>query len=81
MDAASTVRIPRNIINGADTRDPNSTATFPQVSPPDEVPAQAWPQNDYGQASDNQAPPPPNHGQKNPQGWAQLGTQQFPPPR
>ena len=79
MDASSTVRIPRNIISGADAQDPNSTAVFPQQSAPqDEGPAPAWPQNDYGQPG---YAPPQQHpqGHRNPQAWAHLGTQQFPP--
>lgn len=97
MDAASTVRIPRNLVTGPGQGDPESTMAFPnpvQEQQPYQAPAghqpppppawpqnESWPQNEYGQPPHHHAPEQVHHPQQNPNGWAQLGGAPFPPRR
>lgn len=85
MDASTTVRIPRSVVNGSDrdTRDPDSTMAIPQRERQHETPIGAWPQTDYGQAPAQQdLPPNPYQQQRGPGEFGPLGSQaaqQFPP--
>ncbi|MFB9570553.1 hypothetical protein ACFFRS_26615 [Saccharopolyspora hordei] len=82
MDAANTVRIPRDVVDQADS--PDTTQVIPQSGPqqhqprPQHQPAdpqpQDWPTEDYGQ----QLPPNPYQAQRGPNEFGPLGSQATP---
>lgn len=90
MDASTTLRIPRDIVDGSDPgdHDPDSTVVLPhpqqQAAPRQGYPqggqqqdSDGWPTTDYAQ----QAPPEPYHAQRGPNEFGPLGsqaTQHFP---
>jgi hypothetical protein len=93
MDAANTVRIPRDVVSQADSA--NTTQVLPsagqqhqqppapQQQPPQyqqAEPQHGWPTEDYGSAQQN-LPPNPYHAQRGPNEFGPLGsqaTQQYP---
>ncbi|MCI2422186.1 hypothetical protein MOQ72_32620 [Saccharopolyspora sp. K220] len=77
MDAASTVRIPREIVSRADPADttqvfPSAPAQRPHAQP--EPQHGGWPTEDYGQVQQN-LPPNPYHAQRGPNEFGPLGSQ------
>ncbi|MGP4021130.1 hypothetical protein [Saccharopolyspora sp. 5N708] len=77
MDAASTVRIPREVISQADPADttqvlPSTGQQRPQAQP--EPQHSGWPTEDYGQRQQN-FPPNPYHAQRAPNEFGPLGSQ------
>ncbi|MER7015977.1 hypothetical protein ABT324_31480 [Saccharopolyspora sp. NPDC000359] len=81
MDAANTVRIPRDVVDQADSP-PDTTQVIPSSGPPPQQhphpqyqqadpQQQAWPTEDYGQG----LPPNPYHAQRGPNEFGPLGSQ------
>ncbi|MGI8308231.1 hypothetical protein [Saccharopolyspora hattusasensis] len=85
MDAASTVRIPREVVNQADSADTTQVLP-PQGQQPQQHPQQqslrqrlepqhgGWPTEDYGQGQQH-LPPNPYHTQRGPNEFGPLGSQ------
>ncbi|KAA5825346.1 hypothetical protein ABT337_31195 [Saccharopolyspora hirsuta] len=85
MDAANTVRIPRDVVDQADS--PDTTQVIPSSGPQPHAPQQqpphpqpqyqqadpqqGWPTEDYGQG----LPPNPYHAQRGPNEFGPLGSQ------
>ncbi|MGW3468633.1 hypothetical protein ACWDKQ_09195 [Saccharopolyspora sp. NPDC000995] len=85
MDAASTVRIPREVVNQADSADITqvlpSQGQQPRQRPQNQSPRQrlepqhdGWPTEDYGQGQQH-LPPNPYHAQRGPNEFGPLGSQ------
>ncbi|MGW1681611.1 hypothetical protein [Saccharopolyspora sp. NPDC002376] len=78
MDAANTVRIPRDVVDHVDPAD--TTQELPssgqQAAPQRQqaAPQQGWPTEDYGTGQQN-LPPNPYHSQRGPNEFGPLGSQ------
>ncbi|MDA3630159.1 hypothetical protein [Saccharopolyspora oryzae] len=76
MDAANTVRIPREVVDHVDPTDTAPSLPVPgppQAAPkPQAEPQQGWPTEDYGQQN---LPPNPYHSQRGPNEFGPLGSQ------
>ena len=82
MDASTTVRIPREVVDGAREEQDPDTVVLPHPSQQQEA-AQGWPTTDYGQQAPPEMPPNPYRAQRAPHEFGPLGSQaaqQFPPP-
>lgn len=80
MDAANTVRIPRDVVSQADPAD--TTQVLPSAGQQPQRPIRqrlepqhsGWPTEDYGQEQQD-LPPNPYHAQRGPDQFGPLGSQ------